>query len=348
MKIALTTPISLRCFGGAERKLVEAAEMLAEGGHEVNIYALPYAHPGTKVDRAFVTSSLKRLNINYYEKKHHKITADVAYVIYVPLTWRRFKLSCPIIAGLHSPLLFPSKSSMIIFANPSLTFQRYGSLRYMATFWFSNFMKTVDLARFNAVRILNPSFRVKHRKVYCIPDWINSKVFKPSSEKSDTFTVLFSGRHHWEKGFDIFLKVAETLTEKGFKMRFICTRGGAGLVKGTGFLNNNKLAETYSRSHLVIYPSRMDTFGGVILEAAACGTPVITTPLPAHLLNLPLFYANNTEEFVRLTIRIYSLWRQRKNIYDDLTQKCSEQASRYDIEKIFLKFEAMLKQVAEL
>lgn len=345
MKIALATPISLRSYGGAERKLVEAAMILAEKRNDVSIYALPFAHPSSKDNGAAVASSLERINVKYFELKHCKIVADVAYVVYAPLIWRRFKLSCPMVAGLHSPLLFASKNSLTTFTNPWLTMKRYKSLRYMGSFWFSALMKRTDLARFSAVRVLNPSFRIRHRLVRCIPDWINSAVFEPRSCKGDVFTVFFGGRHHWEKGFDTFLQVAMILRKKGLKMRFICTREGAGPVEGTGFLDDDKLASVYSSSHLVMYPSKMDTFGGVIVEAAACGTPVVTTPLPAHVLGLPLLYANKVEEFTRATLRIYGMWKQKTGQYDKLAQMCREQSLKYDLKQVFPKFEQMLAQV---
>jgi glycosyltransferase involved in cell wall biosynthesis len=345
MKIALATPISLRSYGGAERKLVEAATILAEKGNEVSIYALPFAHSGRREDEEAISSSLKHPNLKYIEAKQCKIVADVAYVVYAPLIWRRFKLACPLVAGLHSPLLFASKSSLVTFTNPWLTMKRYKSLRYMGSFWLSALMKRTDLARFNAVRILNPSFKIRHRFVHCIPDWINSKVFEPRSRKGDVFVVFFGGRHHWEKGFDTFLQVAMILRKKGLKMRFMCTREGVGSVKGTGFLDDNRLASAYSSSHLVIYPSRMDTFGGVIVEAAACGTPVATTPLPAHRLGLPLLYADKAEEFVRATLRVYEMWKQNTGQYDKLAQTCRKQAMKYDIGNVFPEFEKMLAQV---
>lgn len=348
MKIALVTPISLRSFGGAERKLVEAADMLAQKKYDVSIYALPYTHPKCKVEKTFIFPS-ECIKARYYEAKHCKIQANVAYVVYAPLIWRKFKISCPIIAGLHSPLLFVSRNSLTTFTNPLLTIQRYKSLKYMASFWLSCFIKTTDLARFHAVRILNSALKIKHRRVYCIPDWVNSRVFKPRiTSKNDVFTVFFSGRHHWEKGFDLFLKIATILKERGFKMRFLCTRKGVGFVEGTGFLDDNELAEAYSTSHLVIYPSRMDTFGGVILEAAACGTPVITTSLPAHQLNLPLIYADKIGDYIRATVAIYNMWKQQTGEYEKLARLLYEQALKYDVEKIFPKFELMLRQVAEL
>jgi len=347
MKIALATPISLRSYGGAERKLVEAAIILAQKQNDVSIYALPITHVGSKEDAAAVARYLERFNVEYVEARHFKIVADVAYVVYAPLVWREFKLTCPLVAGLHSPLLFASKNALATFTNPYLTVKRYKSLTYMGSFWLSALIKRTDLAGFNAVRVLNPSLKIRHRFVRCIPDWVNSKVFKPCAGKNTAFTVFFGGRHHWEKGFDTFLQVATTLTKRGLKIDFMCTREGAGRVKGTGFLNDEELARAYSTSHLVICPSRMDTFGGVIVEAAACGTPVVTTPLPEHKLGLPLLYAEKPEEFVKATLKVYNMWKQNNGQYDRLVETHRKQASQYDVEKVFPKFRQLLSQAEE-
>jgi len=345
LRIALATPISLRSFGGAERKLVEAANILVERSHEVCIYALSYAHPGRKVKVDELMRSLKYAGIEYYEKKHHKVSADVAYVVYAPLVWRKFRLRCPLIAGLHSPLLFPTNCSLTTFTNPLLTVKRYSSFKYMAVFWLSNTIKSLDLARFDAVRALNKVFNVKHKHVYYIPEWVNSKIFRPSGKGSD-FTVFFSGRHHWEKGFTVFQKVVAALKKKGLKMRFTCTGKTTELAKGMGFLNDEKLAEAYSYSHVVLYPSKMDMFSGVIAEAAACGTPVITTPIPAHVsVGLPLIYANSVKEFVEAVMQIYNMWTEHSHEYNKLAQKYRERILKYDVSEVFPTFERMLKEV---
>ena len=344
MNIALVTPISIKSFGGAERKILEAAEFLAKSGNNVTIFALPYTHPHRL--NLKIVKMLKEIGVQYCEGKKLKIDADVAYVVYTPFLWRNFKFLCPTIAGLHSPLLFPSKEAFSTFSNPILTIKRYYSLKYAASFWASIFFKNFDLSKFDAVRVLNSCFKVRHKRIYCVPDWVNTRIFKIRSKlKSENFTVLFCGRHHWEKGFDIYLKVATILKRRGYKMRFICTGEGTGPVQGKGFMEDEELARTYSESHLVLYPSRMDTVGGVIIEAAACGTPVITTPILAHLLKLPLFYASNVKEFVESSIKIYTLWMNEREKYYKIANDFHEMAMYYSVDKIFPKFELMLRSV---
>lgn len=344
MNVALATPISLRSFGGAERKILEAAEILKKNGNNVSIFALPFTH--SFGSNSCIDNSLGKLDIHWYEGKHVNIDADVAYLVYAPVVWRMFKFSCPTIAGLHSPLLFPSKEGFKTFWNPLLIIKRYHSPKYAFSFWYSNMFKNWDLAAFDAVRILNPCFKVKHKQVYCIPDWVCSEIFKlRNNKKSETFTLLFAGRHHWEKGFDIFLKVALFLKKKKYKIRFMCTGKGLGPVEGKGFLSDKELSKTYSEVHLVLNPSRMDTVGGVIIEASACGTPVVTTPIPAHSLNLPLFYATTVKEFVNTVVKLYNLWIDEREEYYRIAHCFHEKAMYYSVDKIFPKFESMLKSV---
>ncbi len=46
-------------------------------------------------------------------------------------------------------------------------------------------------------------------------------------------------------------------------------------VTFTGYLTGNQLSEIYAASDLFVFPSSTETFGNVVLEALACGTPVV-------------------------------------------------------------------------
>jgi glycosyltransferase involved in cell wall biosynthesis len=54
-------------------------------------------------------------------------------------------------------------------------------------------------------------------------------------------------------------------------------------VRFFGVLQGAELAHAYQQADVFVFPSRTDTFGLVILEAMACGTPVAALPVPGPL-----------------------------------------------------------------
>lgn len=50
-----------------------------------------------------------------------------------------------------------------------------------------------------------------------------------------------------------------------------------------GLLHGEALAQAYAASDVLVFPSKTDTFGLVMLEALACGTPVAAFPVPGPL-----------------------------------------------------------------
>lgn len=96
---------------------------------------------------------------------------------------------------------------------------------------------------------------------------------------------LFVGRVSYEKNIDAFL----SLDLPGSKV--VC---GVGPVLGRlkeqyanvhwlGVLDRPALAHIYSSADVFVFPSRADTFGLVMLEAMACGTPVAAYPAEGPL-----------------------------------------------------------------
>jgi glycosyltransferase involved in cell wall biosynthesis len=54
-------------------------------------------------------------------------------------------------------------------------------------------------------------------------------------------------------------------------------------VRWLGILPRNKLAQVYATADVFVMPSRSETFGLVMLEAMACGTPVVAFPVDGPL-----------------------------------------------------------------
>lgn len=114
---------------------------------------------------------------------------------------------------------------------------------------------------------------------------------------SGTFTVVLASRLLRDKGVEVFVEAAAILRRKGRKFVFALAgksggdeRGAisdsdiqawvsAGLVEWWGFLPSP--LDVFAKAHIVCLPS---TYGEgvprVLLEAASCGRPVITTDWP--------------------------------------------------------------------
>lgn len=125
---------------------------------------------------------------------------------------------------------------------------------------------------------------------------------------------------HWSRGVDleaftphaspppeyarlegpIMLYVGRVAVEKNIEAFLACDHPGAKVVVGDGparaslekrfpdalFLGKRRgqeLAGCYAGADVFVFPSRTDTFGLVMIEALACGTPVAAFPVPGPL-----------------------------------------------------------------
>jgi glycosyltransferase involved in cell wall biosynthesis len=96
---------------------------------------------------------------------------------------------------------------------------------------------------------------------------------------------LFVGRVSYEKNIEAFLSMKLPGT------RIVC---GVGPLEDSlrqrfpsvvwmGVLPRHELAQIYAASDVFVFPSKNETFGLVMLEAMACGTPVAAYPVDGPL-----------------------------------------------------------------
>jgi hypothetical protein len=255
MKIAICTHLSLSYMGGGEREMVELANELARRGHEVEFYSLPFLMGSKpKVDPHRILEG-----VPYHEGWTHKIHCDVAYTFYHPLSTLNFRVKGKRIASFHSQAFFLKSVS-----------PRYGLIPAAASYG-TRLIGPLELRAFDAMHTHFPQPTVKHRRTYIIPGWVDTDVFRPSSEKYDQFTVLFSGRALWQKGWDIYVNLARRM--KGLGIRFLYVGGLVrdSVIQSLGFQwNAASLSRIYTGSHVLLNPVRVDTFGRVAIESMAC------------------------------------------------------------------------------
>lgn len=126
------------------------------------------------------------------------------------------------------------------------------------------------------------------------------------------------------------------------KIRELCIEDR---VKFLGNVSNEKLASLYSGAELLLFPSLYEGFGLPVVEAMACGTPVITsntTSLPeiangAACLVDPL----NIEEISNAISNVCNDKLYREN----LIRKGILQSSRYNWNEVTRKVEDVIKQL---
>ena len=104
----------------------------------------------------------------------------------------------------------------------------------------------------------------------------------PSGRNDNAFQLLTVSRLAPEKNVEFLKGVLQKLPEASLTIvgdgphRHVLEKHFAGLpVRFVGYLQNEELAEAYATSDAFVYASETETMGNVILEAMACGLPVI-------------------------------------------------------------------------
>jgi len=161
------------------------------------------------------------------------------------------------------------------------------------------FTYLVDLTVCSSHRMKNELMQigVPDSKIAMVPLWVNYSLFKPIDKrvakktlglKESDFIVLFAGRLIAMKGVEILVQSLPELEKSLPNMKMIIIGGGSleDLVLRTastlkcleyrGLVSADELPLYYNAADVTIAPSMFEeAFGLVILEALACGTPVI-------------------------------------------------------------------------
>lgn len=112
--------------------------------------------------------------------------------------------------------------------------------------------------------------------------------------RDDDVVLTWVGRLVPEKRPDIFCDVVRRLAEEGVPFRALVVGAGpceeevAALPNTVfaGWMNGDDLAVAYASSDVFLFPSAVETFGNVTLEAAASGLPlVVEAGCSGHLVN---------------------------------------------------------------
>jgi glycosyltransferase involved in cell wall biosynthesis len=212
--------------------------------------------------------------------------------------------------------------------------------------------------------------RFTHRIVY-MPLGVDTEIFKCNTNKykSDTFTLIYGSRPSWNKGTDLLVNIIipVILKKLGQNIRIVIADASSGhlsylynKIKGISqveiydHLPSEKYAKLVSEAHILLFPSRYESFARVILEALACGVIpvafnvrgvirdiVMKTRLRQYVVNYP-----DLETFIKKIIELYKLWSNSPEGFQKLQIQACNIGRLYSWNNISIIWAKVFKRLA--
>ena len=181
---------------------------------------------------------------------------------------------------------------------------------------------------------------------------------------SEALTMISVGRNHVKKNYDLILEIADILkNESKLNFQFIIVGKDVYKLKTKidnlnlnkyfflfeGFsLTNAKslylpsldLIKLYKASDIFIFPSLIESFGIVIIEAMAAGVPPIVSEVPGskdlvkNNQNGFVVSKNNARQFVNVIVNFYN----NKDLLSRIKKNCFSSVKKYDWEKVSVEY----------
>jgi glycosyltransferase involved in cell wall biosynthesis len=113
---------------------------------------------------------------------------------------------------------------------------------------------------------------------------VNTELFRPLNQPKQ-HTALYVGRLSKEKNVEAFLQtntpLQKVIVGDGPLRNYLQKKYPQ--AQYHGYLTGEALVQAYNQARVFVFPSRAETFGLVMIEALACGTPVAAYPAPGPI-----------------------------------------------------------------
>jgi teichuronic acid biosynthesis glycosyltransferase TuaC len=215
------------------------------------------------------------------------------------------KLNCKFVAC-YAHFLFPSGYSISHIAKqmkcPSiLSLGESSFFGYEKSF--SNSIIHNLLHTFNAIVTVSPQihsyicekYHVPEQRVHLIPNAVNTQIFHPIDKRQcrallnlpeNDFIIIFVGHFNTRKGSSRLLEAVKNLPD--IKLVFIGNEesGSKHLesdqILFKGIVAHDKLPYYLNAADIFVLPTSAEGCSNALLEAMACGLPIITSDIPAN------------------------------------------------------------------
>lgn len=231
------------------------------------------------------------------------------------------------------PAFFFVHTDWIAFAKSALNFgdPAMNRLRRILRGFYRSFDRVLVLNKEQKKWFSGPEMEFKKTEVKLTSHWVDEKFRNTGTSKQKVFGIgentnvmLFVGRISDEKGVNELPYIYSRVKKEIPRIQLVIAGKGPEEsrlkeqipeAKFLGWVEHSSLPDIYSAADMLILPSRFDTFGNVIVEAFACGCPVISynTKGPKDIIeNEKSGYLVNTKE--KMAEAIISHFKNVKNI----------------------------------
>lgn len=270
--------------GGGERVTTNIANLFAARGDQVSIVSISTPQPGNifTIDKRV---SIKYLNIN--QDTGLNITLKIKSVFAVRSYFRKLNDQTFLLGiGTYPTLLvalLPSRNHIIKIGC------QHGSFASVKYLWF--ILRWLFFRRLDGIVSLTnqdiPRLRKINKNVFVIPNSVSFYPDQPAELRNKI--ILSIGRIDFPKGYDLLLEVFSRFCHdnKDWKLRIVgdgpleekirSSIVKKGLKERVSIIHSsNKIVEEYLNAAVYLMTSRTEGLPMVLLEAQACGLPIIS------------------------------------------------------------------------
>lgn len=300
MKVAIFTDTFAPDVNGVARTLKRFTDHLAKRGHEYRVFA-----PESTNDHLFSNNIHRFTSFPFFLYPECRLA--LPNMLHVKSELIRFQpdiihVSTPFNVGLCG-LHYAKKLNIPLVGSYHTDFDQYleyydlqifSKLLWKYMHWFHRPLQKIFVpSHFTLEQLKRHGFT----NLYIWSRGVDCSLFHPNYDKlevrqkyriKDKYILLYVGRLAPEKDIETLLNIMNHLPkELANHVHWLIVGDGPSKVEMkqkapsnttfTGYLTGKELAKVYAASDLFVFPSPTETFGNVVLEALASGTPAIGT-----------------------------------------------------------------------
>jgi len=306
MKIALVYDVIYPYIkGGGEKRFYEIGRKLAKKGHQVHLYGMKFWEGANviKQNKMYLHGICKAKKL--YTKEGKRSILQAIYFGFHSMKLIKEDFDVIDCCGFPYFSLFACKLTSIVKKKPlyATWYEVWGKNYWYEYIGWKGYLGYIieKLAVLMPDKIISISKHTTHKlknelnskkPIYTVLNGIEYDLIrkiKPAKEKSD---VIFVGRLMSHKNVDILIRSVKLIKEKNPEIKSLIIGDGPEKkrlevlaqklnleknIKFLGFLeNHDDFYALIKSSKVFVLPSKREGFGIVVIEANACGIPVIT------------------------------------------------------------------------